>query len=272
MVLKEFGLEGKSAIVTGAGRGIGKAIALTLAEAGADVVAVARTAGEIEDTAQKVCQIGRRGLAIPTDITKAEEIARMAEKTVHEFGKIDILVNNAGIVLIKPILPDSSQRVVGADPATDLATLMSEEEWRKVIDTNLTALFLCTRAVGTYMIQRKKGKIINITSGYAAKVAPHRGPYAASKAAVAMLTKTLALEWARYNINVNAIGPGLVRTDQSEGFFQDEPLLQAALKSLPLRRVGEARDIGLLAVYLASDASNNMTGQNIYLDQGLSIS
>jgi NAD(P)-dependent dehydrogenase (short-subunit alcohol dehydrogenase family) len=181
-------------------------------------------------------------------------------------------VNNAGIVLIKPVLPDPGQRVIGAEAATDLTTPMGEEEWRRVIDVNLTALFLVTRAVGAHMMQRKRGKIINITSGYADKVAPHRGPYAASKAAVAMLTKTLALEWARYNINVNAIGPGLIRTDQSEGFFQDEALLQAAIKSLPLRRVGEARDIGLLAVYLASEASNNMTGQNIYLDQGLSIS
>ncbi len=271
-MIKEFSLEGKSAIVTGAGRGIGKTIALTLAEAGADVAAVARSAQEIEDTAHQVQLLGRKGLAVPTDVTKAEDLARMAERTINEFGQIDILVNNAGIVLIKPVLPDPGQRVVGADKATDLSTPIGEDEWRRVIDVNLTALFLVTRAVGAHMMQRKKGKIINITSGYAAKVAPHRGPYAASKAAVAMFTKTLALEWARYNVNVNAIGPGLIRTDQSEGFFQDETLLQAAIKSLPLRRVGEARDIGLLAVYLASEASNNMTGQNIYLDQGLSIS
>lgn len=272
MVLKEFSLEGKSAIVTGAGRGIGKTIALTLAEAGADVAAVARSSKEIEETAREVRLLGRRGLAVSADITKAEDLTRMTEKTVTELGNIDILVNNAGIVLIKPLLPDPSQRVVGADSGTDLTTPMGEDEWRRVIDVNLTALFLCTRAVGAHMMHRKKGKIINVTSGYAAKVAPHRGPYAASKAAVAMFTKTVALEWARYNINVNAIGPGLIRTDQSEGFFQDETLLQAAIKSLPLRRVGEARDIGLLAVYLASDASNNMTGQNVYLDQGLSIS
>jgi len=272
MMLKEFGLDGKSAIVTGAGRGIGKTIALTLAEAGADVAVVARSAKELEDTAQEVRLLGRKSVAIPTDITKADDLTRMAEKTIHELGKIDILVNNAGIVLVKPFLPDPSQRVLGADKATDLTTPIGEEEWRRVIDVNLNALFLCCRAVGAHMMQRKKGKIINITSGYATKVAAHRGPYAASKAAVAMLTKTLALEWARYNINVNAIGPGLIRTDQSEGFFQDETLLQAAIKSLPLRRVGEARDIGLLTVYLASDASNNMTGQNIYLDQGLSIS
>jgi NAD(P)-dependent dehydrogenase (short-subunit alcohol dehydrogenase family) len=272
MVLREFSLEGKSAIVTGAGRGIGKSIALTLAEAGADVAAVARSTREIDDTAHQVHLLGRKSLAVPADVTRAGDLERMVEKIVQEFGKIDILVNNAGIVLIKPVLPDPAQRVIGAEAATDLTTPMGEEEWRRVIDVNLTALFLVTRAVGAHMMQRKRGKIINITSGYADKVAPHRGPYAASKAAVAMLTKTLALEWARYNINVNAIGPGLIRTDQSEGFFQDEALLQAAIKSLPLRRVGEARDIGLLAVYLASEASNNMTGQNIYLDQGLSIS
>jgi len=271
-VLEDFSLEGKSALVTGAGRGIGKTIALTLAEAGADVAAVARSSQEIDETAREVQLLGRKGLAIPTDVTKADELERMTERTIHVFGKIDILVNNAGIVLIKPLLPDPAQRVIGADAATDLSTPISEDEWRRVMDVNLTALFLATRAVGAHMMQRKKGKIINITSGYAAKVAPHRGPYAASKAAVAMFTKTLALEWARYNINVNAIGPGLIRTDQSEGFFQDETLLQAAIKSLPLRRVGEARDVGLLAIYLASEASNNMTGQNLYLDQGLSIS
>jgi len=272
MALKEFSLEGKSAIVTGGGRGIGKAIALAFAEAGADVVAVARTAPELEQTAEEVRRMGRKGLAIPTDITNAREVEKMAEKTVQELGKIDILVNNAGMVLLKPILPTPGLAVVGADPATDLSKPLSDDEWRRVIDLNLTAIFICCRAVGPHMMKRGKGKIINITSGFAAKVAPHSAPYAASKAAVAMFTKSLALEWARFNININAIGPGLIRTDQSEGFFRDEALLQAVLKTLPLRRVGEARDVALLAVYLASDAANNMTGQNIYLDQGLSIS
>ncbi len=272
MALKEFSLDGRSAIVTGGGRGIGRVIALTLAEAGADVAVAARSALELEEVAREVRALGRKGVPIPTDITRAEDLSRMAEAAIRELGKIDILVNNAGIVLVKPFLPDAAQRVLGADKTTDLNTPISEDEWRRVVDVNLTALFLCTRIVGAHMMQRKQGKIINITSGYADKVAAHRGPYAASKAAVAMLTRTLALEWARYNINVNAIGPGLIRTDQSEGFFQDPNLLQAAIKSLPLRRVGEARDIGLLAVYLASDAANNMTGQNIYLDQGLTIS
>ncbi len=271
-MLREFDLQGRVAIVTGAGRGIGKGIALTLAEAGADVAVVARTNREIDETAEAIRQMGRHALAIPTDITHGDDVDKMAAAVKQQLGKIDILVNNAGAVLIKPFVPAPGQRVMGADPSTDLTTPITEEEWRKVIDVNLTALFLCARSVGPYMIEQGKGKIINITSGYAAKVAPHRGPYAASKAAVAMLTKTLALEWARYNICVNSIGPGLIRTDQSEGFFQDEDLLQAAVKSLPLRKVGQARDIGILTVYLASDASDSMTGQNIYIDQGLSIS
>lgn len=272
MTIKEFSLDGKSAVITGAGRGIGKAIALTMAEAGADVALVARSVGELEETARDVRLLGRKGLAVPADITRLEDISSMAEKVLGELGKIDILVNNAGIVLIKPVLPEPGQKVLGADKSTDLTTPIGENEWRRVIDVNLTALFFCTRIIGAHMVQRKSGKIINITSGYAGKVAPHRGPYAASKAAVAMLTRTLALEWAKYNVNVNAVGPGLIRTDQSAGFFEDQALLQAAIKSLPLRRVGEARDIGLLCVYLASEASNNMTGQNIYLDQGLSLS
>lgn len=272
MLFKDFSLEGKTAIITGAGRGIGQAIAVTFAEAGADVVSIARTRTEIEHTAAQVRQLGRKAIAVPADLTREDEVRSMVEKTLQEFGRIDILVNNAGTVLIKPIIPIPSQRVIGSDPSTDLATPITETEWRRVVDLNLTATFLCCRAVGPYMIKQGGGRIINITSGYAAKVAPNRGPYAASKAAVAMFTRSLALEWARYNINVNAIGPGLIRTEQSEGFFKDEELLQSMLKALPLRRVGEARDVGLLAVYLASEASRNMTGQNIYLDQGLSIS
>ncbi|MCX5999610.1 MAG: SDR family NAD(P)-dependent oxidoreductase, partial [Chloroflexi bacterium] len=246
MLFKEFSLEGKVAIVTGAGRGIGKAVALTLAEAGADVVVAARTVAEIEQTAQEARRTGRKALAIPVDMSKGEAIQAMVDKTIQQFGKIDILVNNAGAVLIKPIVPAPGQKAIGADPKTDLSTPISEEEWRRVVDLNLTALFLCCGAVAPHMIKQGHGKIINITSGYATKVAAHRGPYGASKAAVAMLTKNMALEWARYNINVNAVGPGLIRTEQSEGFFEDENLLQAIVKSLPLRKVGEARDIGLL--------------------------
>jgi len=182
MVLREFSLEGKSAVVTGAGRGIGRSIALTMAEAGADVAVVARSTKEIDDTAHQVHLLGRKSLAVPADVTKVGDLERMVEKTVQELGKIDILVNNAGIVLIKPVLPDSGQRVIGADAATDLTTPMGEDEWRRVIDVNLTALFLVTRAVGAHMVQRKKGKVINITSGYADKVAPHRGPYAGGHA------------------------------------------------------------------------------------------
>ncbi len=166
-MLKEFNLEGKSAIVTGAGRGIGRVIALTLAEAGADVAVVARSAKELEETAREVRLLGRKSLAIPTDITKTEDITRMVDKTIQELGKIDILVNNAGMVLVKPMLPDPSQKVLGADKATDLTTPITEEEWRRVVDLNLTALFLCSRIVAAHMMQRKKGKIINITSGYA---------------------------------------------------------------------------------------------------------
>jgi len=228
MPLKEFDLDGKVAIVTGAGRGIGRSIALTLAEAGADVVAVARTVKEIEETAEEVCKMGRRGLAVAADLCKEQDVARMVEKTIEEFGRIDILVNNAGAVLLKPVVPATGQRVVGADPATDLTTPISIDEWQRVLNVNLTSIFLCCRAVGPHMIEQGYGCLL-----YTSDAADD---------------------------------------DQSEGFFQDEGLLQAALKSLPLRRVGEARDIGLLSVYLASDASKNMTGQNIYIDQGLSIS
>lgn len=265
-MIKEFSLEGKVAIVTGAGRGIGKGIALALAEAGADIVAAARTEHEINEVAKEIKQLGRRCLAVPTDITKKDEVQRMVEKAVSEFNKIDILVNNAAIVTaVKPLVPLPHL----GDRFPDV---MGEEEWNSGFDVDLHGAFLCTRAVGPYLIRQKSGKIINITSSHSIAGFDYNAAYCASKAAKMRFTQTLAKEWARYNINVNAIGPGLTHTSMTDQYiFANEKIREKHLSKIPLRRAGTPRDIGLLAVYLASDASNWMTGQSLYIDGGETI-
>ena len=268
-MLKEFSLEGKVAIITGAGRGIGKAIALTMAEAGADIGAAARTPQQIEETAEEVRQGGKRCLAIPTDITKSEQVEQMVEKAVSEFGRIDILVNNAGMLMLKPIaaMPGSKSPLSEILPDFDIP--LSEDEWHRLLDANATGAFLCIRAVGPHMIKQQKGKIINVTSMDAAKSLTYHAAYGAAKGALTVLTRALALEWARYNINVNALGPGYVRTQLSEFGHTDEKIREGMLRSIPLRRFLQTREMGLVAAFLASEAADYITGQTIYLDGGL---
>ncbi len=260
-MLKEFDLTGKVAIVTGAGRGIGKDIALTLAEAGADIVAVARSEHQIEETAKSISAIGHKCLPIPTDITQIDQVHGMVQSTLNEFGKIDILVNNAGAEIDKPIAPLPNLKL----PA------MTLEEWHKIMDTNVTAPFLLCQAIGPHMIERNQGKVINITSGVAGRVGIlYNTAYVASKGALSLFTRKLAWEWARYNINVNAIGPGGVETEMAAPLFAPESkaFLEKLLSQIPFHSFVKPRDISLLAVYLASDASKFVTGQNIYVDGG----
>ena len=270
MLLREYSLEGKLAIVTGAGRGIGKAISLVFAEAGADIVAVARNVEQIEETVAEVRRLGSRAIAIPADVTKADQVERMVEKTISEFGKIDILVNNAGMIHLKQLVPIPDVKLSGWERVRDLDTAMSEEEWHRTMNTNLSSVFLCSRAVGPYMIKQRKGKVINISSRNAISGDPYRLHYNTSKAAVNMFTRCLAVEWAPFNINVNAIGPGAFQTTLSAELFKNEEIREQTLSPIPLKRAGELRELGLLALYLASDASNYMTGQIFYLDGGKS--
>lgn len=267
-MLREFSLKGKVALVTGAGRGIGQAISVVFAEAGADVIAVARTKEQIEATAAQVRQLGQKALAIPTDVTQVDQVEAMAKKAITEFGRIDILVNNAGTAIIKPLVPLPGFNPPGADTIPHFFHPISNEEWRQVMDTNLTGIFYCTRAVGPYMLERRKGKVINVTSVEGAKGFPYHIIYTSSKGAVNLFTRTLALEWARYNINVNAIAPGFFHTAMSARDHEDPKLRERIIHSIPLRRTGNLRDLGLLALYLASEASDYMTGQIIYLDGG----
>ena len=258
-MLNEFSLEGKTALVTGGGRGIGKAIALVMAEAGADIAIAARTFSQLEETAHEIRALGRRATPIQVDVSDSKQVDIMVEQATDELGQIDILINNAGIGrggAVVP-LPDGASEV-----------RMSDETWREVIDTNLNSTFYCCRAVAPQMIARREGKVINVASTNAVIAYPEGAPYQSSKAVVKMLTKVLAGEWAPYNVKVNGIGPGWFITDMTKALFEDPDFYDRTLADTPLGRLTDLRDLGLLAVYLASPASDWMTGQMLYLDGG----
>lgn len=253
MGLEIFSLEDRVAIVTGAGRNIGKAIALGMAEAGAHIVAVARTVSEIEQTAAEVRERGRRALAVPTDVRLADQVRNMVTKTLEEFGRIDILVNHAG----------------GVFPASTLE--MSEGAWDALIRENLKSVFLCSQAVARVMVEQKvKGVIINTASTAGLYPYPTNPSYAAAKAGLINFTKTLALELAPYHIRVNAIAPGMIAHPASEAYFGlDKPeVRESYLRQIPLRRFGRPEDIVGAVIYLASDAADYVTGAVLVIDGG----
>jgi len=243
-------LSGKVAIVMGGGRGIGRSIALSLADAGADIVVAARTLSQVEETRDMVLSKGRKSMAFSVDVSQKEPITAMVEETVKTLGGVHILVNNAGITRPAPLIE------------------YSEETWDTVMNINLKGIFLCTKAVGKYMIEQKYGKIINIASTGGEMAGPYNAVYHASKAGAILFTKSVALEWIRYNINVNAIGPGFVSTELIED-FRDEKARKEVLKAIPIRRFAEPEEIAPMAVFLASDYSNYMVGEHVIVDGGL---
>jgi NAD(P)-dependent dehydrogenase (short-subunit alcohol dehydrogenase family) len=249
-VLDQMSLRGKVAIVTGSGRGLGKAMAIALADAGADLVVTARTVGEIEETAQQIQNIGRETLAVQADVTDPGQVDRLVRATIERFGKVNILVNNAGVAIVKHL--------------TDL----SLEEWRRTVDTNLTSLYLCCRAVGPHMIAQRQGKVINISSVDGAAGKATLVAYCAAKGGVILFTKALAVEWAKFNIQVNAIGPGAFYTERMAVVFDDEKLGPIRRKKIPVGREGRPDELGPLVVYLASSASDFMTGETVFIDGG----
>jgi NAD(P)-dependent dehydrogenase (short-subunit alcohol dehydrogenase family) len=246
----EFDLSGKVAIVTGAGRGMGYHIALVLAKYGADVVVSSRTVSELERVGEEIEKLGRKVLIQQLDVTKIPEIHAMVGQSLKAFGHIDILVNNAGINI------------------TQWAVDVTEEAWDRVIDTNLKALFFCAQAVGKVMIQQKKGTIINISSQTGTIAIPQRAVYCSSKGGVNQLTKVLAIEWAQYNINVNAIAPTFIETPFSKPMFEKEGFREYVLGNIPLGRVGQPEDVTGAVIYLASEASNLVTGHVLLVDGG----
>ncbi|MFC1823399.1 SDR family NAD(P)-dependent oxidoreductase [Thermodesulfobacteriota bacterium] len=251
MDLSIFALTDLVAIVTGAGRGIGKGIALGLAKAGANVVAAARTLSEIEAVVGEIDGIGRKGLAIPTDVSRSDQIDHMIDKTMEAFGRIDILVNNAAGVFYSP-----SEKI-------------SENGWNTIMQACLTSAFLCSKAAGLRMIERRKGNIINISSIAGTDCLPGSAPYAAAKAGMINLTRTLAMEWGPYGIRVNCIAPGTVDTPGTHQVLQDPKRRQAMIRRIPLGRIAQPEDMAGTAVYLASEASSYVTGETIMLTGGM---
>ncbi len=243
-----FNLKGKIALVTGAGRGIGQAVATGLAKAGvnvavADILATSATANDIRT-------IGTESLEIKVDVTKRASIERMVQQTIKKFKRIDILVNNAGIV------------------RDEAAEKMKEKDWDDVVKVNLKGEFLCAQAVGTQMIKQQTGRIINIASIAGLFGSPGTVSYGASKAGIILLTKTLAVEWAKYNINVNAICPGVIVTQMTDPYLKDKNFTQMIKTRVPLARPGTPDELIGTVIYLSSKASEYMTGHALVIDGG----
>ena len=249
----DFSLIGKVALVTGGSRGIGKVTALAFAQAGADVAIASRKLPDLERVAEEIKILGMQSLAVSAHIGKMEEIQNLVTKVVERFGKIDILVNNAG-----------------TNPTLDAAIDIEERAWDAVMNLNLKGLFFLSQAVARIMRDLGGGTIINISSK--AGISPNLLPiYSISKAGVISATKVMAREWAPYNIRVNAVAPGFIKTKFSEALYTNPDTLNMMISSTPMARLGEPEEIVGAILYLASDASSYVTGQVISVDGGTTI-
>lgn len=252
MSIPSSSLLGKVAIVTGGRRGIGKAIALTFSQAGADVAVCDCVIedGELEAVAEEIRRLGQRSLAIRADVSQKGDVDNLVRTVAGELGPIDILVNNAGIAR-GPVLIEQT-----------------EEEWQQVIGVNLTGCYLCSQAVGKGMVERRKGNIINMASGAGIRGFAGRNAYNVSKAGIIMVTKVLARDLAKYGVRVNALAPTNLKTEMTRGIWEDPRALAAEEARIPLGRLGEVDDITGPALFLASDASSYITGHTIVIDGG----
>lgn len=249
-ILDLFRLDGKTALVTGASFGLGRAMAEGLAEAGADVVVVSRNRENLREVQEKIWNIGRTCEAIACDVGDVDQIRSMVKEATTVLGPIDILVNNAG----------TTYRAS--------AETHPEEEWRRVIDVNLNGVWFCCQEVGRSMVHQKRGKIICTASLLTFQGGITVPSYAASKGAVGQLTKAMANDWAKYNIQVNAIAPGYFNTDMTQSLQKDSVRSKSILERIPADRWGEPDDLKGTVVFLASDASNYITGHVLVVDGG----
>lgn len=248
--MERFSLKNKTAIVTGGNRGIGKGVALALAEAGANIVVVGRDERRNEEAVHEIKQIGSDAIGLSVDLSSIPSINRMVEQTVERFGTLDIIVNNAGV------------------SSTVKALEVTEAEWDQIMDLNVKSLFFCCQAAAKVMKEQGSGRIINMASVLGAVGDVGVSPYTASKGAIVNLTRSLALEWARYGIQVNAIGPAYVETELNKDALANPKVRDKLVGKTPLGRLGNIDEIGGAAVLLASGAGSFITGQTIYIDGG----
>lgn len=251
MNLEQFRLDGKAALITGGSRGLGLAMARALAGAGAEVAVCSRHAEELAEAGRELeAASGRATLTVAADVTQAEDRERLVSAALERFGRLDVLVNNAGTGLRRPVLE------------------MSEDDWRRILEVNLTAPFLLAQRAAREMLARRWGRILNISSALGSIALPDRSAYCASKGGLLQLTRVMALEWAEAGITVNAICPGPFKTPYNLRLQENPSLYESYLRLIPQHRWGDLDEIGGAAVFLASDAASFITGTALYVDGG----
>ncbi len=246
-----FDLTGKAALITGASRGIGRAIAVAMAGAGADLALVARSPEGLAETARLVTEQGRKAFLIKSDVTQQAEVAAAVAAAIGQFGQVDVLVNNAGGANF--LVPFANLRLPG---------------WDKIMRLNLTSAVYACHAIGKHMLERGSGSVVNVASVAGVASAPFLSPYGAAKAGLISLSKSLAVEWAESGVRVNALCPGWTATDLNRDMWDDGQGGRATVEAVPMKRWGRAEEMAGPAVFLASDASSYVTGQAIIVDGG----
>lgn len=261
-------LDGRTALITGGGRGIGRTVAEVFAGAGSNVVVVARSRDQVEAVSRVVESHGVRGMALVADVSDGDQAKTAAEAALEEFGTVDILVNNAGNLIYKPIVPLPGTRSRG--PWTSPGPL-TDEEWLSSFHTHVSASFFLLRQLVPGMLEQRWGRVISITSSARGRTVPFCAAYEMAKGALASLSRSLAHEWAAYNVTVNAIAPGHFHTTMSAGLHEDPKSREWMMKRIPMGREGQLVEVGKLALYLASEAAAYVTGQEVYIDGGESL-